>query len=116
MLRIIVSVVAVLSFLLLPVQYSEASQTTGYITYLWQHYELANINSAFLFRLDTSVPLGCNSSFRYAVDATKPEGKAVMAIVLMAQARGKSVTVVGKSVCDVHGDAETVSWIAVNPN
>jgi len=116
MLRIIVSVVAVLSFLLLPVQYCEASQTTGYITYVWQHYELANTNNAFLFKSDTSVPSGCNTSARYAVDATKPEGKAVMATVLMAQARGKSVFVQGKSVCDVHFDAETVSWIQVNPN
>jgi len=114
MLRIIVSVVAGLSFLLLPVQYGQASQTTGYITWVWQHYELPD--NAFAFTLNTSVPSGCNTTARYAVDATKPEGKAVMATVLMAQARGKSVIVQGKSVCDIHGDAETVSWIAVNPN
>jgi hypothetical protein len=40
-------------------------------------------------------------------------GKAMLALLIAAQAAGKQVSVVGKGVCDVWGDRESVSYVVV---
>lgn len=40
-------------------------------------------------------------------------GKAMLALLIAAQAAGKQVSIIGKGNCDVWGDRESVSYVVV---
>jgi len=92
----------------------EAADVEGKITYVWQLYK----PSVFFIELDSggNVDCKCSTTKRWAVDSSKPEGKAVMAVVLTALSTGKRIRVAGTGNCDVYYDSETVKYILVFPN
>lgn len=57
----------------------------------------------------------CSASFpgRWAFNATTPAGQSMLALLMSANASGKSVVVAGKGACDVAGDTESVSYIYI---
>lgn len=50
----------------------------------------------------------------WAFDGKTDAGKVMLSVLLSAQARGKAISVLGKNVCDVWGDRESVLYIYVN--
>lgn len=51
---------------------------------------------------------------RWVIDVSTPSGQATVALVLSAQAQGRSVSVTGTGNCAVWSDTETVSGIDVS--
>ena len=50
---------------------------------------------------------------RFAIAATTDAGKAMISLLLTAQARGKRVSVYGTGNCNLWGDTESVSYLVV---
>jgi len=74
-------------------------------------------NSSQLFGLTVGTINGrpaCAQSNEFAIDNRTPGGKAMIAIVLAAQAQGLTVSVVGTGTCDVWGDRESVSYLVAH--
>ena len=51
---------------------------------------------------------------RFVVNPSTPQGQALVAMVLSAQARGASVTIFGSGSCDIWGDTESVLYLVIN--
>ena len=47
----------------------------------------------------------------WSISLTTPSGRAMYALILSAQAQGKSVNVAGSNTCSAWGDRETPVWI-----
>ena len=59
----------------------------------------------------------CSPNNEWAVDLSGPDaaaGRAILATIIAAHASGKTVHVIGKGVCDVWGDRETVEYVVVS--
>ncbi len=54
------------------------------------------------------------STTEFALDLSTTAGKSQYAAILTAKALGSPVTVIGKNVCDVWPDRESVSYIVVD--
>ena len=100
------------SFIVVP---GWAGNATGKIVYFTQHYRTgpSSPNATFEFQVTGTQPAPCNTSGKYAVDISTPEGKAIMEIVIEARKAVATVVVASTSVCDVASYAETpiaISW------
>ena len=81
--------------------YQVTTTDTG-VVYFWQ-------------RGTRSPQPSCGAGFpaRWAFSSTTPAGQSMLALLLSANASGKSVVVAGKGSCDVAGDTESVSYIYI---
>jgi predicted heme/steroid binding protein len=81
--------------------YQVTTTDTG-VVYFWQ-------------RGTRSTQPTCGAGFpgRWAFSSATPAGQSMLALLLSANASGKSVVVAGKASCDVAGDTESVSYIFI---
>lgn len=89
-----------------------ADVTTGKVTVV-----LSMVSGAFFFHTVVAADRPACSNGDYAIPLTGtdgPGGKVAVATIMQAIALGKEVTVVGKGVCDVWGDRETVLYVVMN--
>lgn len=88
-----------------------AGQSTGKVEHI-----ISNSGGQIFFRAgDMPQQPGCSQN-AWAFDmngANAAGGKAMLAVIIAAQAQGKQITVIGKGVCDVWGDRESVSYVVV---
>ncbi|MBW8860281.1 MAG: hypothetical protein JF570_11310 [Caulobacter sp.] len=77
--------------------------TVSGVVYFWQ-------------RGSRSAQPACSTAFpgRWAFNAATPAGQSLLALILSANATGKSITVAGNGVCDVAGDTESVSYAYID--
>jgi hypothetical protein len=64
----------------------------------------------------TQSPPLCSVAGEFAVDLVGPDGaagKAILEVIMTAQAAGKTVHMYGKGTCDVWGDRETVEYVVI---
>ena len=57
---------------------------------------------------------GCATAQRWAIVVTAPAGQAALAILLSAQAQGKTINIAGTGACDVWPDSETIGFFYFN--
>jgi len=67
-----------------------------------------------MFYAGTHNNLPACSGGEWAFDGKTDAGKVMLSVLLSAQARGKAISVMGKNVCDVWADRESVIYIYVN--
>lgn len=74
-------------------------------------------SGAGIFTLSANPPsyAACANQQRYAVNLATPAGQAMWASILTALKSHSQVSVVGKGVCDVWGDTESVQYLQVFP-
>jgi hypothetical protein len=67
----------------------------------------------YLSIADTAVADGCNSQnlTAFALDSNDAGGRAMIAVVLAAQATGRTITVVGQGSCNIWSVVETANVI-----
>lgn len=91
-----------------------AGQAGGTVKVIYSYYKIST--NPFMFSL---TPLAQNSCYsdtapgRWMVDQSSPQGKGVMATILMARATGDQVAVFGTGTCDPFTGAEIVAGIEV---
>lgn len=62
----------------------------------------------------TGTPPACSThGEHFAFDANTAGGRAVLSLVLAAQASGKTIRAYGKGTCDIHPNIESWSWGAI---
>jgi hypothetical protein len=73
-------------------------------------------NDFVLFSLESTQPslAACAVTGRYVVSTSTQQGKNILSTILAAKAAGQTVSVMGKSTCTTHGDAEDVFAISIN--
>ena len=85
-----------------------AQTFTGKVTQVW-------VNQKVWFKLDTmetaQIDTACNTTARFAVDATTDKGKNIYSALLTAKSTDSSVTVVGTGTCTAHHDSEDVAYV-----
>ena len=75
----------------------------------------ANVASRIFFEAGTlAANPACATAGSWALDATTPEGKAMYALILTAQATDRTVTVTGNNLCTIQPDRETVQFMVMN--
>jgi len=76
-----------------------------------------NILSRVFFEAGTPVNQPtCAQQVSWALDASTPEGRAMYALILTAQANGNEIIVTGNNLCGVQADRETVQFMQQAPN
>lgn len=81
------------------------------------NYLVSSSGKLFFSAGTASNPPACSPGNEWAIDLVGPNaaaGRAMLAALLAAHAVGKTVSVIGKGVCDVWGDRETVDYIVVH--
>jgi hypothetical protein len=84
---------------------------TGNISFI-----LSNSSGQVFFRTTTAQSQPTCSTEGWAFDMNGGNavgGKAMLALLIAAQAAGKQVSIIGKGNCDVWGDRESVSYVVV---
>jgi hypothetical protein len=51
---------------------------------------------------------------RFVINPSTPQGQALVAMALSAQARGANITIFGSGSCDIWGDTESVLYLVIN--
>jgi len=62
----------------------------------------------------TSAPACATMTDRWVIDVSTPSGQAAAAIVISAQAQGKTIYVTGTGTCSIWTDTETVNFLDVS--
>ena len=90
----------------------QAGNTTGKIGTVFVH----EYNSIVLFNMASSSQgmTGCATTKRYSINTDTQAGKNLFSAILAAKAAAQTVTVIGKNVCELHGDAENIQYIYIN--
>lgn len=92
-------------------QYAGAGTSGGVVTLLMAHAHDIVIFSAGTHERKPSCSV---INDEWALSLTTPTGKAMYAILLLAKAQGKTVSVQGTGVCTAWLDRETPMYIQIN--
>ena len=55
----------------------------------------------------------CATFERFVVDLSTENGKAMYSLILSAQAQSKKIRILGKNVCNVRSNAESIQYVEV---
>lgn len=53
----------------------------------------------------------CATFKRYVLDLSTEHGRSMYALILSVQAQGKKLRIVGKGVCDIRSDGESIQYM-----
>ena len=85
-----------------------SGQVSGYIV------SSSGANELFIFKLNNSVPNGCNKDGRFAIDSTSPHFKSVQSAVLASYHSQSNMKVYFQSnECTALSNSEDVLWTCI---
>jgi hypothetical protein len=105
--RLMSALVAVLALVQSPCV--QAGNSNGPVTKIYAH-----ANDIVIFAAGTHNEQPACSGNEWALSLTTPTGKAMYALLLLAYAQGKPVSVVGTSACTAWPDRETPVYITLD--
>ncbi|UTW46438.1 hypothetical protein KFE80_06045 [bacterium SCSIO 12696] len=84
-----------------------SGKVSGYSVSIWSGKEI------FLFKLDSSVSEGCNTTGRYAINSDSMQYKSIQAAIMSAYHGSSDVLVRANDVCTIIGNSYDVYGVRI---